>query len=71
MGFIGRPNVSSQKHMNFNYNKWCVVNNKWRWLGRTRSDFKSKWRSVTGWDTHGKYCDIDLKSVDIGRGNNS
>jgi hypothetical protein len=37
----------------FDYNTWDVAGSQWMWKGALRNDFKTMYKSVTGWDAHG------------------
>jgi hypothetical protein len=37
----------------FDYNTWDVSSDRWAWDGVRRTDFKSSFRSVTGWEENG------------------
>ncbi len=68
LGFYGRSINSDQN--TFDSNRWKVISNNWQWKGKNRSDFKTKYQSVTRWDTNGQCCEIDPGFVDKTGGDN-
>ncbi len=52
----------------FDYNLWNVKSNSWKWEGAWRTDFSSRYKSVTGWGQNGLF-NADPRFNDISNSN--
>jgi len=41
------------EHQEVDYNSWITSSESWVWGGETQTSFSTKYKEVTGWDTHG------------------
>ncbi len=59
---------STSANNTFDYNMWKVNNNVWQYKGSSRSDFTSKFASVTGWEGDGAVNTVDPQFLNLNSG---
>jgi hypothetical protein len=66
-GFKRNSTNSSENIVNYNLPEF--VSNSRVWQDTSRTDFKTNYRSISGWDnSSGKCCDVDLGFLDAANG---
>lgn len=59
---------STSANNTFDYNMWKVNTNNWQYKGSSRSDFTSKFASVTGWEGDGAVNTVDPQFLNVNSG---